>query len=208
MCDHKYVCTSWKKTCTECGVETYFLTLDTYSMFSAPLERGYSRAQRFRIKVDKLLKLHSGPHCCDPIWTYLESRKLFLNGPFDVRQCIRSSKLKLKHYDCVRIFTNAFTSYKVKLHKTPHLLKEILVGKFEELYYSWLKTNSQSFFSYDWVLRYFLSELNSPLVVYLKPKTCGKRDKKYRERLNDFQKIVKLRVVASKQPVFRVGYTV
>ena len=202
MCRHEYVYTTWNKTCTRCGLETCFLSLDTYSMFSAPLERGYSRSQRFRIKLDKLLTLHSGPNCEDPIWSYLSSRKLFLNNPFDVRQCIRCSKLKLKHYDCIRIFTNAFTSYRIKLNKPPLALKNTLTKKFDDLYYRWLNMNDMSFFSYDWVLRFFLEELKSPLVVFLKPQTCSKRDKKYRERLHNFEKVVKLRVVTSEQSIF------
>ena len=198
MCEHAFVFTSWNKTCTLCGLESYFLSLDTYSVFSAPLERGYSRAQRFRIKIDKLLGLHSGPNCDDPIWRYIDRRKLFLSNPFDVRQCIRSSQLKLKHYDCVRIFTNAFTPFRVTVKTTPLFLKKTLLAKFDKLYYRWLQMHCSSFFSYDWVLRFFLEELKSPLVVYLKPKTCRKRDQKYRERLNNFEKIMKLRIMGTK----------
>ena len=198
MCQHEYVFTSWNKTCILCGLEKYFLSLDTYSVFSAPLERGYSRAQRFRIKIDKLLGLHSGPNCEDPIWRYLDSRKLFLSNPFDVRQCIRSSSLKLKHYDCVRIFSNAFTPFRVTVQTTSLALKKTLLAKFDTLYYRWIQMNCSSFFSYDWILRYFLEQLQSPLVVYLKPKTCRKRDKKYREKLHNFEKVMKLRIVAAK----------
>ena len=199
-----YVYTSWCKTCTLCGLESYYLQLDTYSVFSAPLERGYSRIQRFKIKVDKLLALHSGPNCKDPIWKYLDSRKLFLNTPFDVRQCIRRSKLKFKHYDCIRIFTEAFTNFTVPTNTTSLILKETLIEMFDKLYYKWIQVNKNSFFSYDWVLRYFLENMKSPLVVYLKPKTCRQRDLKYRTRLNDFDKRVELRVVGSENAVYWV----
>ena len=201
MCKHVFVYTSWCKTCTLCGSESYFLALDTYSVFSAPLERGYSRIQRFKIKIDKLLALHSGPNCGDPIWKYLDSRKLFLNTPFDVRQCIRRSKLKLKHYDCIRIFTDAFTNFRVNTSNSL-VLKNTLVDLFDKLYYKWMQLNKNSFFSYDWVLRYFLENMKSPLVVYLKPKTCRQRDLKYRTRLNNFEKRVELRVMGSKYPVY------
>ena len=201
MCQHAYVYSSWAKTCVNCGIESYFISLDTYSVYSAPLERGYSRSQRFRIKLDKLLALHSGPNCEDPIWKYLDSKKLFLNNPFDVRQCIRSSKLKLKHYDCVRIFSNAFTPFRVTLGKSPLVLKKILLRKFETIFYRWMQTECTSFFSYDWILRYFLEELKSPLVVYLKPKTCRKRNKKYIDKLHNFEKAMELRVVATKETV-------
>jgi len=209
-CEHVYVYTSWCKTCTLCGSESYHLALDTYNVFSAPLERGYSRVQRFKMKVDKLLALHSGPNCADPIWKYLDSRKLFLNTPFDVRQCIRRSKLKLKHYDCVRIFTDTFTNFKIsnsgRRHSSTLTHKKKLLQLFEKLHHSWMQGvgPSGSFFSYDWVLRHFLEKENSPLVVYLKPKTCRQRDLKYKTRLHDFEKVVELRVMCSKNSVLWV----
>jgi len=201
-CKHEFVYTSWCKTCTLCGLESYHLALDTYNVFSAPLERGYSRVQRFKIKVDKLLAMHSGPNCTDPIWKYLDSRKLFLNTPFDVRQCIRRSKLKLKHYDCVRIFTDTFTNFKISTHTSTFTQKKFLLQQFEKIHHSWMQgANKNSFFSYDWVLRHFLEKVMSPLVVYLKPKTCRQRDLKYKTRLHDFEKGVELRVMCSKNSV-------
>ena len=202
MCQHTYVYSSWSKTCTLCGLETYFLSLDKYNVFSAPLERGYNRTQRFRIKLDKLLALHSGPNCLDPIWSYLDKHKLFMNTPFDVRQTIRRSKLKQKHYDAVRIFTDSFTNFRVSINTTPIILKKRLLHKFDDLYIKWVQMNDSSFFSYDWILRFFLEAEHSPLVAYLKPKTCRKRDSKYRDKLNDFKKVMELRIVASQEPIF------
>ena len=203
-CKHDFVYTSWCKTCILCGSESYHLSLDTYNVCSAPLERGYSRVQRFNIKVDKILALHSGPNCVDPIWKYLDSRKLFLNTPFDVRQCIRRSKLKLKHYDCVRIFTDAFTNFKIATNTPTLTQKKKLLQLFEKLHHSWMQVKKKSFFSYDWVLRHFLEKEKSPLVVYLKPKTCRQRDLKYKNRLNNFEKIVELRVMCSENSVLGV----
>ena len=200
MCTHSFVFSSWSKTCINCGIESYFVSLDKYNLFSAPLERGYDRSQRFRMKVDKLLGLHTGPNSFDPIWEYLDSRKLFLNNPFDIRQTIRRSKLKMKHYDSIRIFTDAFTTFRVPSNQ-PLVLKKNLVAQFNNLYHMWLQRKDQSFFSYDWILRYFLESLHSPLIVYLKPKTCRKRDIKYRAKLNNFEKMVELRVVAPQHSV-------
>ena len=127
MCN-EYVYSSWCKTCKLCGLESVFLSLDKYNVFSAPLERGYNRAQRFRMKVDKLLCLHNGPNSTDPIWKYLDSRKLFLHTPFDVRQTIRRSTLKQKHYDALRIFTEAFTNFRVSLKNPLDLKKNYWIG--------------------------------------------------------------------------------
>ena len=200
VCNHIYVYTTWSRTCILCGIESYFIALDTYSVFSAPLEHGYSRVHRFRMKIDKLLALHSGPNCVDPIWKYLDSRKIFLNTPFDIRQCIRRSKLTLKHYDCVRIFSDAFTNFSVGI-SCPIVLKNTLVTKFDKLHYNWMQVDQRSFFSYDWVLRYFLEEIRSPLVVYLKPKTCRRRDEKYKKLLNDFYKRVEFGIVGPQKPI-------
>ena len=201
MCKHEYVFSSWCKTCKLCGLESVFLSLDKYNVFSAPLERGYNRAQRFRMKVDKLLCLHNGPNSTDPIWKYLDSRKLFLHTPFDVRQTIRRSTLKQKHYDALRIFTEAFTNFRVSL-KNPLDLKKKLLDRFSNLYHRWVLCGDPSFFSYDWILRYFLEELNSSLVAYLKPRTCRKRDQKYKQKLNDFEIMMKFRIVAPQNTVF------
>ena len=201
VCDHVFVYTSWSKTCVLCGLEHYLISLDTYSVFSAPLEHGYSRVHRFRMKVDKLLALHSGPNLLDPIWKFLEARKIFLNTPFDVRQCIRRSKLTLKHYDCIRIFTDTFTDFRIE-KCCPMRLKDKLVNKFDKLHYNWVQLDQHSFFSYDWILRFFLEAIRSPLVVYLKPKTCRQRDMKYRNLLHNFDKGMELGVVRAQQAIY------
>ena len=97
MCKHHFLYTEYTRVCKVCGVENSILRVDRYNVYAAPLNRGYNRKQRFKIKVDKLLGLHSGPQCLDPVWKHLDERQLTLNSPFDVRECLRSSKLKNKH---------------------------------------------------------------------------------------------------------------
>jgi len=177
MCSHVFVHTTWNKVCTECGLLQRILLLDTYNVFSAPLMRGYNRTQRFRVKVDKLLGIHNGPKATDPIWKYLNDKKIFLNTPFDIRQTIQQSKLKLKHYDAIRIFSDTFTTFKIDTG-TPIKIKETLMNRFNSLYYDWVKS----------MLRYFLTHMKSPLLVYLKPKTSRKRNIKYIQKLTQSQK--------------------
>ena len=181
MCLHKWLYTSCTKVCRECGLEHSMLRLDVYNVNSAPLERGYNRRQRYRTKVDKLLGLHSGPHCDDGIWLFLDKHRLTLNTPFDIRECLRSSSLKNKHYDSVRTFSDAFTTYRVEPNQIEE--KRFLMRSFDELYTGWSTCFKDSFFSYAWLLRYFLEKIDSKLTVYLKPRTCKRRNAKYLRKI-------------------------
>lgn len=185
MCEHIWLHTSCTKVCRKCGLEKPFLRLDTYNVNSAPIERGYNRRQRYKVKVDKILGLHSGPPCTDPVWLYLDKHKVTLNTPFDVRECLRSSSIKNKHYDNVRTFTDAFTEFRI-VH-CQMTVKRFLMSSFDQLYGGWNTRNEESFFSYAWLLRYFLEKFDSKLTVYLKPKTCKRRNAKYLEKLNLIQ---------------------
>lgn len=187
MCKHKFALTTWSKVCLHCGHTERVLTLDTYNVYSAPIHQGYSRSFRFKNKVDKLLGLNSGPNSEDPIWKYLERNRVAINNPFDVREVIRSSQLKNKHYDCVRIFCDAFTNFRVKTERDSPRIREQLVKSFSEIYSMWCIYDGKTFFSYDWILRYLLEKRKSPLVVYLKPRTCKKRNEKYLAKIKRFQ---------------------
>ena len=185
MCVHEWLHGSCTRVCKCCGLERPVLHLDIYNVNSAPIERGYNRRQRFKVKVDKLLGLHTGPDCNDPVWLHLEKHKLILNTPFDVRECLRSSRLKNKHYDNLRAFVDAFTLFRV-----PHCqlkTKQYLLSSFDVLYGGWNTCYENSFFSYAWLLRHFLVAYNSPLVVYLKPKTCKRRNAKYLGKMKVIQ---------------------
>ena len=181
MCLHEWLHTSCSKVCRECGIERRMLRLDIYNVNSAPLERGYNRRQRYRTKVDKLLGLHSGPHCEDAIWIHLDKHRITLNTPFDVRECLRASSLKNKHYDSIRTFTDAFTTFRVDHNQIDD--KRFLMNEFDALYSGWATCFEESFFSYAWLLRYFLEKRNSKLTVYLKPKTCKRRNAKYLQKI-------------------------
>ena len=102
-----------------------------------------------------------------------------LNTIFDVRQCIRNSKLKHKHYDSMRVFSDCFTNYRVIIDSLK--TKELLIEKFKLINSRWNASGEKSFFSYCWLLRKFLTELKSPLTVYLKPPTCRRRASKYKQ---------------------------
>lgn len=185
MCKHHFLYTDCTKVCKECGIEHIVLRVDMYNVFAAPLNRGYNRRQRFKIKVDKLLGLHSGPQCQDPVWKHLDNRQLTLNNPFDVRECLRASKLKNKHYDNIRSFTDAFTSFKVAHDQTT--IKSYLLKSFDDMFGRWISMNQDSFFSYAWLLRFFLEKIHSQLTVYLKPQTCKRRHAKYITKMASIQ---------------------
>ena len=181
-CEHSFVYTSWSRVCVMCGVESRTLDMDTYNVYSAPLQKGYDRKLRFKVKVQKLLGFHNGPKHTDPIWKYLEQHKSMKN-PDEVRRVIRGSRLVFKHYDCVKLFCDVFTPFRVVVNN-PTMLRKTLQSKFEDIYSRWsLQGHNASFFSYDWLLRYFLTEVYPPLLVYQKPKTCKNRDAKYLAKL-------------------------
>ena len=183
MCNHKWLHTSCTRVCKDCGLEKRLLLLDTYNVNSAPIERGYNRRQRYKVKVDKLLGLHCGPKYDDPVWGHLAKHKVTLNTPFDIRECLRSSSTKNKHYDNVRTFSDAFcTDFRVEYCQVA--VKRFLMDSFDELYAGWNRRNEESFFSYAWLLRFFLEQIDSKLIVYLKPKTCKRRNAKYLQKLN------------------------
>lgn len=189
MCCDEFIFTEYSKICVSCGRERPILRLDSFNLFSAPLMKTYSRKLRFKIKVSKILGLHTGPKITDPIWKYLSEQ--MLETPHDVRHAIRTSKLKYKHYDCIRVFCDIFTSFKVVAGDVRVLQKQLL-HDFDTIFAKWLQTERDGFFSYDWLLRYFLTNIDSPLVVYMKPLICLKKHKKY---LNKYNLLMKLGVV-------------
>ena len=185
MCKHIFVHFPSVKVCTACGTAERVLCLDTFNLNSAPLYRGYNRRSRFSLKVRKLLGLHGGPSYEDPVWKYLNSQRVTLNSPFDVRASLRTSSLKNKHYDSIRNFCDVFTD--LRTVSDPEPIKRRLFFKFDRMYAKWNASSETKFFSYAWILRRFLNEINSPLVCYLKPPTCRRRDAKYTALLNNIQ---------------------
>jgi len=146
--------------------------------------------------LEKLFGIHNGPKISDQVWNVLE--KHVLKTPEDVRNALRGSKLKNKHYDCIRIFCDIFTPIKTQVNRK---LLQTLLDNFDFLHNRWLLLKpSGSFFSYDWLIRQLLEESDSPLLIYLKPRTCKKRHLKYLtlfEYLYYFKKMKKLIIMRS-----------
>lgn len=179
MCTHQYLFTNFSQICTICGIETPILNLDVYNVYSAPMTKNYDRGQRFKLKVEKLLLLHSGPKSSEPVWRVLEEHVEHLLHPMDIRTCLRKSKIKSKHYDCIHLFSKIFCNvfHEVQDHTT--ILATIL-KRFQDIYFNWkLKIGTGLFFSSDWLLRHLVSNLCPDLVVFLKPKTSQNRHDKY-----------------------------
>ena len=183
MCDHAWIHTEYSKICEQCGIEQIILKVDRYNKYSAPLQRGYDRCGRFKIKLDKLYGRHSGPKMDDPVWAELESIKYKLRNPDDIRKALRLLKVANKHYDCIRIFSDIFTKFRVTILDSQE--SDIILFKFRSIHAAWRRHRSQQqFFSYDYLLRHLLDELKSPLVVYCKPQTNKRRRLKYEKKLN------------------------
>ena len=180
MCQHVWRCTDCSRVCHLCGLERWSLSLDRFATYSAPMHTGYDREARFKLKVDKLLGFHSGPGFADPVWNALDERRADMKCPRDVRRVLRGLDLKNKHYDCVKLFTTVFTPFRVTKLFDVLLLKQRLTRMFSDVLVKWNRfAHQQPFFSYDFLLRYFLEVLRSPLAVFVKPYTCKRRKKKY-----------------------------
>jgi hypothetical protein len=169
------------KICTDCGNSVPILNIDSYNVNSAPLDVSYSRPYRFRLKVERLLGLNHPPKS-DPVWEYLNAHKIYINDPFDVREFLKMSKLKCKHYDCVRIFCDVFTNFKCEKFNI-HSFLDQAKKSFEELYHNWMAGGDDKFFSYDWLIRQYCETVRSPLIVYLKPETSKKRHLLYSAKM-------------------------
>jgi len=183
MCTHKWMYTASSRVCNRCGLEKRILCLDRFNKYSAPLHRGYDRSGRFKVKLDKLFGLHSGPKATDPVWEQLNAVQEQIDTPQQVRRKLRQFNIKNKHYDCTRIFCDTFTKFRVHVHNALRL-KETLLRKFQLIHCSWRAyTPNEAFFSYDFLLRHLLEEANSPLIVYCKPPTNKRRRKKYTTKL-------------------------
>jgi hypothetical protein len=183
MCNHQFLETSYMRVCCLCGVEQTQLSLDKYAVHSAPLTKGYERTVRFRQKIDKLLCLQNAPPHC-PVWEYLSQETM--TCPSDVRRALRRYKLKNKHYDSIRLFTRAFTKFRVKLKRDPPKISQLLTSAFSNVLRLWKRYNvvrQMPFFSYDFLLRTFLEDIKCPLVAYCKPVTCQKRHARNNRRL-------------------------
>jgi hypothetical protein len=188
MCEHSFVNTGHSRVCTKCGVERSYLRLDAWNKYSAPLERNYDRCNRFKTKVEKLLGSHRGPVYTDKIWGVLKAQEETLHCPGDVRNALRNSKLRAKHYDCVRIFCDVFTNFKVTPYNSLHVENYLLVV-FRKVHQLWVRKNfsSDSFFSYEFLIRFFLEQIESPLLVYLKPRSNKRRVARYVRLLDTIQ---------------------
>jgi hypothetical protein len=182
MCKHKWLTTDYTYICSNCGLTTFYLSLDKYNKFSAPINRCYDRVTRFSTKIDKLLGMHSGPRAVDPVWALVHKNCKCTFTPTDIRRVLRFSNLKLKHYDCIRVFSDAFTDFKIQKFDV-HAVRSVLLVKFKNIHRLWQMANIKQFFSYDFLIRKFLEDMHSPLIEYLKPTSNKHRLKKYNEKL-------------------------
>ena len=114
------------------------------------------------------------------MWEYLKTKVLYT--PTDIRSALRASTLRTKHYDSVRVFCDVFTTFRCRTydHQSTYT---ILRNQFKWLHRVWQQSGGEHFFSYDWLIRKFLEELDHPLLVYLKPCTSKRRERRYVDKM-------------------------
>jgi hypothetical protein len=185
-CIHEYTCNDYSKICVNCGIQTPVLTIDHYNVFSAPILKSYDRRHRFKIKLAKILLIHTGPKHSEPVWKTLEHHHM--DTVLDIRTTLRNSSLKQKHYDSIRLFAKIFTKIQVYIKQDPYDLSQTIFADFEEIHFAWKRNPQKMFFSSDWLLRMLVKKYCPELIVFLKPATSEIRNKKYTEMLQTISK--------------------
>ena len=169
--------------CMQCGLEKQvgIIQEQTY-VHSAPLDRSYSRPDRWRGLIKKLTGNHNGPGTNDPVWAYLEKHAPF-EGPQDIIRRLRKSKLLNKHYQSTFIFTKIFTTK--ELPKNNERVCKQLLSYFDFIYRLWNRHNfGKPFFSYNWLIEQALCYYNYvEYIPFVKKLVCSKRRRKYKTQL-------------------------
>ena len=173
--------------CTQCGTETP-ITLEPHEAsctnfeFSPPIVRVYSRPDRWKTIVSKVVGNHQGPPTKDPVWNYLEKRKHKFFKPTDILHYLRISGLKNKHYQCLHTFAKAFLKSYTPPRAHPTVVETYLGIYFDIINTIWLRhfTQTSPFISYAWLLEQGLTFYGfREYLPYLKKLMCHTRRMKY-----------------------------
>ena len=183
--------------CTKCGVESPYQVIDPSFDTSynptpgAPMHsRVYNRPDRWKTLVRKITGLHPGPPRHDPIWKYLANavkrRKKKFGSVDAITQCLRNSKIKHKHYQCLHSFAKAFLKdYDIDaLVSPPYIVERNLNMYFTHISDMWKKSEFTQFFSYSWLLEqaiYMFRHIE--YLRFIKLLSCPKRRNKYHRML-------------------------
>jgi hypothetical protein len=176
--------TSYSSTvCTSCGIEKQvgLIQEPTYN-HSSPLDRSYSRPDRWKGLIRKLTGYHNGPGTHDPIWAYLKTHAPY-TGPQDIIFKLRKSKLLNKHYQSTFIFTKIFSDMELPIQN--ELVCKQLLSYFGFIYQLWNRNNiGKPFFSYNWLIEQALWFFNYvEYIPFVKKLVCEKRRRKYKTQL-------------------------
>lgn len=183
-CGGHLITTSYSTSvCTQCGIEERIgLVQEQTYVHSAPLDRSYSRPDRWKGLIKKLTGHHSGPTINDPVWGYLKKHEPY-KDPQEIIHRLRKSKLLNKHYQSTFIFTKVFST--MKLPKNNERVCKQLISYFDFIYRLWNRHNfGKPFFSYNWLIEqalYFFNE--TEYLPFVKKLVCEKRRKKYKKQL-------------------------
>ena len=173
--------------CTQCGIETQ-ITLEPHEAswtnfeYSPPIVRVYSRPDRWKTIVAKVVGNHSGPPSKDPVWDYLEKNRLMCKSPQDILKLLRKSSLKNKHYQCLHTFAKAFQINYRHPSVNPQIVELKLGIYFDFVNSHWLKhfTKNSHFISYAWLIEQGLTFYGfREYLPYLKKLMCHSRRMKY-----------------------------
>ena len=183
-CGGNLILTTYSSTvCTQCGSEKQTsLTQEPIYQHSAPLDRSYSRPDRWKGLIRKLTGQHNGPNTRDPVWKYLKTNAPF-KGPQEIIQRLRKSKLLNKHYQSTFIFSKIFSTHELPMNN--EIVCKQLLSYFDFIYRLWNRYNmGKPFFSYNWLIEQYLREHKLfCFLKYIKHLQCPRRRQKYDNKM-------------------------
>ena len=185
-CDTPLIQTNYTNVCPSCGVEkrTFDLFLPGYGQTHGRLRSSttYSRRYRFHSLLLKSVCFHSGPHCDDFVWKFLEERKPYANSG-EIQKTLAKTTQKNKRYDMLPIFTKVFCKGLITKNANSRQIRTAM-RLFEALECRWKQSRMKRFFSYFYLLEQILRKVGAGFCLeHCKALICKKRRAFYQEML-------------------------
>ena len=184
------------RVCTSCGVESFYGFAPENVAFGEhylrPITPTYSRLNRFKDLIRRILAVESGPKACDPVWEYLRRFAPYKNTK-TIFEALKTSGLECKHYGNCHLFTQVFAQnyipHTFSAQEVRHI-EQLLCHRFEATLVRWNSFNDGKFFSYNYLIEKYLKE--HQLIYFLqfvKQLQCPKRRHKYDLKLKQINDI-------------------
>ena len=178
MCNHDFICSDYNTNiCRNCGIETESPLIPSKGYTeNMPLELGYSRYNRMNKLLNQLFspKLYGTPNS-RVVFEVIKHK--FAHGN-ELLKWLSKLAVKNKRYQNAHFYyTIHDPTYKVPQPPSSRTMLAILghFSKLEQRFECW-SHKYKSFFSYNWLLRYFLKKFKlNTYIQFVKEIKCKKR---------------------------------